>query len=68
MSVSSQRSTVQAMMKAVPASGVWLSIAEPREALKTISAEAIPPSSTVASMSGKARSRVATNLRSTGTS
>jgi hypothetical protein len=67
MIVAIQRTTVQMMMNAVPARGTWPSIADPREALKTISAEAIPPSTTVASMSGKAMSRLARNLRSVGT-
>jgi hypothetical protein len=51
-------------MKAVPANGTWPSIAKPSGAPKTISAEAIPPETAVASMSGSARSRLARNLRS----
>jgi hypothetical protein len=43
-------------------------MAEPTEAPNTISAEAIPPSTTVAPISTNAISRLATNLRSAGTS
>ena len=68
MIVSSQRATVHATTKAVPATGAWPLIAEPIEAPKTISTEAAPPSTTVANISGNARSRLAANLRSTGTS
>jgi hypothetical protein len=68
MIVAIQRTTVHTVMKAVPASGVWLWITEPRGTLKTISPEAIPPSTTVASISGKASIRLARNLRSVGTS
>ena len=41
---------------------------DPIDAPNTISAAASPPRTAVASMSAKARSRLGTNLRSTGTS
>ena len=66
--VSAQRTTVQTTVNAVPLIPMWPSIPFPIEAPNTISAEATPPMTTVASMSGSAYSRLATNLRSTGTS
>jgi hypothetical protein len=68
MTVSTQRPAVQAMSKAVPVADMWPSTALPMEAPKTMSAEAMPPQTAVASISGKARSRFATKLRSMGTS
>ena len=66
--VSTQRTTVQTMVKAVPVMPTWPSMPEPIDAPNTISAEAMPPITSVASMSGNAYSRLAANLRSTGTS
>lgn len=68
MIVTSQRTTVQTMTKAVPATGAWPWIAKPMEGPKTSRAAATPPSTSVPSMSGKVRSRLATNFRLTGTS
>ena len=68
MTVSTQRTTVQAITKADPANGTCPSMAEPIDAPNTISAEAIPPRTAVATISPNAISRFDTNLRSTGTS
>jgi len=68
MIVTAQRITVQATTKAVPATGTWDSMPEPIGAPNTSRPPAMPPSSTVASISGTAMSRLPTNLRSTGTS
>ena len=55
-------------MNAVPVMPMWPSMPDPIDAPNTISAEAMPPITSVASMSGNAYSRLAANLRSTGTS
>ena len=68
MTVSTQRTTVHAITKADPAKGTCPSMAEPIDAPNTISAEAIPPSTAVATISSNAISRLGTNLRSAGTS
>ena len=47
---------------------MWPSIPAPIDAPNTMSADAMPPSTSVASMSGNAYSRLAANLRSSGTS
>ena len=66
--VAAQRTMGQTMMNAVPPMPTWPSIPFPIDGPNTISAEAAPPMTSVASMSGNAYSRLATNVRSTGTS
>jgi hypothetical protein len=68
VTVRSQRATVQTTTKTVPLTPTWPSIPEPIDWPRTMSAAAIPPSTTGPAMSGKARSRLGRNLRSTGTS
>ena len=52
----------------VPAKPIWPSMPCPIDAPNTMRAEAMPPNTSVASMSGIAYSRLAASLRSTGTS
>ena len=52
--VAAQRTIVQATMNAVPAIPTWPSITFPIEGPNTSSAEATPPATAVASMSGTA--------------
>jgi hypothetical protein len=66
--VSAQRTIVHTTTNAVPPAPAWPSIAEPMDAPNTISAAPLPPSTSVAIMSGIAYSRLAANLRSAGTS
>jgi hypothetical protein len=68
MIVTSQRTTVQTMTKAVPATGAWPWMANPMESRRRAEPRRPPPSTSVPSVSGKVRSRLATNFRLTGTS
>src|SRR5580698_7251962 len=68
MIVITQRTTVQATMNAVPEIPVWLSMPWAIGAANTMSAAAGPPSTTVAAMSGNARSRFGRNFLSAGAS
>ena len=56
------------IVNAVPVMPMWPSMPEPIDAPNTISAAAGPPRTSVASMSGIEYSRLAANLRSSGTS
>ena len=47
---------------------MWPSMPDPIDAPNTMSAALLPPSTSVATMSGIEYSRLAANLRSTGTS
>ena len=47
---------------------MWPSMPDPIDAPNTMSAAPLPPSTSVATMSGIEYSRLAANLRSTGTS
>ena len=62
--VTTQRTMVHPTRKAVRPKPRCPSIPVPIDAPNTISAAAAPPRTTVASMSGIVRSRLATNLRS----
>ena len=68
MSETSQRTTVQTATNAPPATGAWPEMADPMGAPNTISAATIPPSTSVASISGTAYSRLTRNLRPAGAS
>jgi hypothetical protein len=69
--VAVQRITFQVTVNAIPVRPVWPmwpSIAVPIDAPNTTSAEAMPPITSVAAMSGNANSRLARKPRSVGTS
>ena len=63
-----QRTTGQMIANAVPAKPMWPSMPDPIDKPNTISAAATPPNTAWPPSRGIAYSRLAANLRSTGTS